>query len=167
MAVVKPLLTKPTIETRPTKQLKSTMKKRVLLGIVWAWIFFGSGPPARAEEVPYTLEDRDRLIRVETILQEFKESVDKRIESVDKRIDGVDKRIERLETVMMGGFGLLFTSMIGLVGFVLWDRRTALAPAIRKSRELEEREERIERALRELAQQDPRVAEALKHAGLL
>src|SRR5712692_2024539 len=136
------------------------MKKRVLLGIVWAWIFFGSGPPARAEEVPYTLEDRDRLIRVETILQEFKESVDKRIESVDKRI-------ERLETVMMGGFGLLFTSMIGLVGFVLWDRRTALAPAIRKSRELEEREERIERALRELAQQDPRVAEALKHAGLL
>ena len=152
---------------RPTKQLKSTMKKRVLLGIVWAWVFFGSGPPARAEEVPYTLEDRDRLIRVETILQEFKESVDKRIESVDKRIDGVDKRIERLETVMMGGFGLLFTSMIGLVGFVLWDRRTALAPAIRKSRELEEREERIERALRELAQQDPRVAEALKHAGLL
>ncbi len=150
------------------------MKKRVLLGIVWAWVFFGSGPPARAEEVPYTLEDRDRLIRVETILQEFKESVDKRIESVDKRIDGVDKRIEsvdkrieRLETVMMGGFGLLFTSMIGLVGFVLWDRRTALAPAIRKSRELEEREERIERALRELAQQDPRVAEALKHAGLL
>ncbi len=143
------------------------MKKRVLLGIVWAWVFFGSGPPARAEEVPYTLEDRDRLIRVETILQEFKESVDKRIESVDKRINGVDKRIERLETVMMGGFGLLFTSMIGLVGFVLWDRRTALAPAIRKSRELEEREERIERALRELAQQDPRVAEALKHAGLL
>src|SRR5713226_828380 len=129
------------------------MKKRVLLGIVWAWVFFGSGPPARAEEVPYTLEDRDRLIRVETILQEFKESV--------------DKRIERLEMVMMGGFGLLFTSMIGLAGFVLWDRRTALAPAIRKSRELEEREERIERALRELAQQDPRVAEALKHAGLL
>jgi len=164
---VKPLLTKPTRETKPTKQLKSTMKKRVLLGIVWAWVFFGSGPPARAEEVPYTLEDRDRLIRVETILQEFKESVDKRIESVDKRINGVDKRIERLETVMMGGFGLLFTSMIGLVGFVLWDRRTALAPAIRKSRELEEREERIERALRELAQQDPRVAEALKHAGLL
>ena len=136
------------------------MKKRVLLGIVWVGVFFGSGPPAWAEEVPYTLEDRDRLIRVETILQEFKESV-------DKRIDSVDKRIERLETVMMGGFGLLFTSMIGLVGFVLWDRRTALAPAIRASREVAEREDRIERALQELAQTDPRVAEALKHVGLL
>ncbi len=143
------------------------MKKRVLIGIVWVWGFFGSGPPAWAEEVPYTLEDRDRLIRVEATLREFKESVDKRIESVDRRIDSVDKRIERLETVMMGGFGLLFTSMIGLVGFVLWDRRTALAPAIRRSRELEERAERIERALREMAQQDPRVAEALKHVGLL
>ena len=89
--------------------------------------------------MPYTLEDRDRLIRVEATLKEFKESV-------DKRIDSVDKRVERLETVMMGGFGLLFTSMIGLVGFVLWDRRTALAPAVRRSRELEERAERIERA---------------------
>lgn len=130
-------------------------------------MFFGSSPPAGAEEVPYTLEDRDRLVRVETTLKEFKESVDKRIESVDKRIDNVDKRIERLEMVMMGGFGLLFTSMIGLVGFVLWDRRTALAPAIRASREVAEREDRIERALQELAQTDPRVAEALKRVGLL
>ena len=102
------------------------MKKRVLLSIVWVGVFFGYSPPARAAEVSYTLEDRDRLIRVETILQEFKESVDKRIDSVDKRIDSVnkridsvdkridsvDKRIERLETVMMGGFGLLFTSAL-------------------------------------------------------
>ena len=143
------------------------MKKGILLAVALGVVFFGSSPPARAEGVPYTLEDRDRLIRVEATLKEFKESVDKRIEGVDKRIESVDKRIERLETVMMGGFGLLFTSMIGLVGFVLWDRRAALAPAIRKSKELEEREERIERALREMAQKDHRVAEALKHVGLL
>ena len=143
------------------------MKKRILVAIALGVVFFKSSPQAWGEEVPYTLEDRDRLIRVEATLKEFKESVDKRIEGIDKRIDSVDKRIERLETVMMGGFGLLFTSMVGLVGFVLWDRRTALAPAVRRSRELEEREERIERALREIAQKDPRVAEALKHVGLL
>jgi hypothetical protein len=57
--------------------------------------------------------------------------------------------------------------MIGLVGFVLWDRRSALAPAIRRSRELEERQERVERVLRELAQEDPKVAEALRHVGFL
>ena len=141
------------------------MKKRILVAIALGVVFFKSSPQAWSEEVPYTLEDRDRLIRVEVTLKEFKESVDKRIDNVDKRIDNVDKRIdnvdkridsvdkriERLETVMMGGFGLLFTSMVGLVGFVLWDRRTALAPAVRRSRELEEREERIERALREIA----------------
>ena len=144
-----------------------TVKKVILLAIVLGVVFFRSGPAAWGQEVPYTLEDRDRLIRVEATLKEFKESVDKRIEGVDKRIDSVDKRIERLETVMMGGFGLLFTSMIGLVGFVLWDRRSALAPAIRRSRELEERQERVERVLRELAQEDPKVAEALRHVGFL
>ena len=68
---------------------------------------------------------------------------------------------------MLRGFGLLFTSMVGMVGFVLWDRRTALAPAIRESRELREREERMERILREIALKDANVAEALKHAGLV
>jgi predicted nucleotidyltransferase len=117
----------------------------------------GLGAVARLRgQLAHTLEDRDRLIRIEAALKEFKEavaqridSVDKRIDSVDKRVDSVDKRVERLETVMMGGFGLLFTSMIGLVGFVLWDRRSALAPAIRTTRELAEREERLESALRE------------------
>lgn len=72
------------------------MKKRILLGIVWTWIFFGFGLPAWSEEVPYTLEDRDRLIRVETTLKEFKELVDERIEGVGKRIDNVDKRIDAI-----------------------------------------------------------------------
>jgi hypothetical protein len=84
-----------------------------------------------AEEVPYTLEDRDRLIRVETKIEE----IDKRFKQIDKRFEQVERRIERLENVMIWGFGLLFTTMIGLVGFVLWDRRTALSPAIRKNKE--------------------------------
>ena len=162
-------------------EAKVAMKVDVWLGIVWAWVVIGLSPVVWAVEVPYTLEDRDRLIRVEATLKEFKdavtqriesvdkriESVDKRIESVDKRIDHVDKRMERLETVMMGGFGLLFTSMIGLVGFVLWDRRSALAPAVRGTREIADREERLERALKEVAQRDPNVAEALRRVGLL
>jgi hypothetical protein len=108
-----------------------------------------------SKEVPFTLEDRDRLIRVEI-----------KVESNEKRLESIDRRIERLENIMMWGFGLLFTTMIGLVGFVIWDRRSALAPAIRKNKELEEREEKIERALKEAALKDPNLAEALKRAGL-
>jgi hypothetical protein len=116
-----------------------------------------------AEEVPYTLEDRDRLIRVETKIEE----IDKRFDQIDRRFEQVERRIERLENVMMWGFGLLFTTMIGLVGFVLWDRRTALSPAIRKNKELEERNDKIEKALKEYAYKEPKLAEILRNVGLM
>jgi tetrahydromethanopterin S-methyltransferase subunit G len=43
------------------------------------------------------------------------EQVDKRFEQVDKRFEQVDKRFDRQMTVMMWGFGLLFTSQMGLL----------------------------------------------------
>lgn len=72
-----------------------------------------------------------------------------------------------IKEFMLWGFGVTFAGIFALIGFVLWDRRTALAPAIRKSRELEEREEKIEKALREIALKDGNVREALRHVGLL
>ena len=95
------------------------------------------------------------------------DGLDKRIDGLDKRMDGLDQRMDRLEATMVAGFGLLFTSMIGLVGFVLWDRRTALAPAVRKNRELEEREDRVEKVLKEYAMEEPKLREILKRTGLL
>jgi prefoldin subunit 5 len=171
--------------------------KKIIAGIIFTVIFLVINR-AWSKEVPYTLEDRDRLIRVETRLEgvdkrfeqidkrfeqidkrfeqidkRFEqidkrfEQIDKRFEQVDKRFEQVERRIERLENIMMWGFGLLFTGMMGLVGFVLWDRRTALAPAIRKNKELEEREERLEHALKEYAFKNPELAEILRHVGLL
>lgn len=109
-----------------------------------------------AEEIPFTQDDRDRLIRVETKI----EGIDKRMDDLNKRIDDLNKRMDSLQTFMLWGFGILFGGMGILIGFVIWDRRTALSPAIRKA-------ERLEEALRELAKKDSNVAEALRHAGLL
>jgi len=95
------------------------------------------------------------------------DGVEKRIDGVEKRIDGVEKRLDFLQATILGGFGILFTGMMALIGFVLWDRRTALAPAIRKNRELEEREELLERALKEYAKEEPRLAEILKSLRIL
>jgi hypothetical protein len=88
--------------------------------------------------VPYTLEDRDRLIDVEVTLKELRisqdrrfEQVDKRFEQVDKRFERIDKRFDDLNNFIMWGFGVIFAGIFALIGFVLWDRRTALAPAIR------------------------------------
>ncbi|MBI5183639.1 MAG: hypothetical protein HY999_04685 [Nitrospinae bacterium] len=143
--------------------------KKIIVGIIFTVIFLVINR-AWSKEVPYTLEDRDRLIRVETKLEGVDkrfEQIDKRFEQIDKRFEQIERRIERLENIMMWGFGLLFTAMMGLVGFVLWDRRTALAPAIRKNKELEEREERLEHALKEYAFKNPELAEILRHVGLL
>jgi len=54
-----------------------------------------------------------------------------------------------------------------LIGFVIWDRRTALAPAIKKNKELEERGDLLERALKEFAKQEPRLAEVLRTMRLM
>jgi phage shock protein A len=133
------------------------------------------------QEVLYTLEDRDRLIRVEATLEEMKRGIDQRFEQLDKRFEQLDRRFEQLDRrfeqvdrrfEQMLEFMWILASVFGglvvaTIGITVWDRRTALAPALRRTGAVEERAERIERALREVAQQDPRMAEALKHAGLL
>ena len=73
---------------------------------------------------------------------------------------GLDKRFDQLNSLMLCGFGVMFTGIFALIGFVLWDRRTALAPAIKKN-------EAIERALIGYSENHPDMKEELKHAGVL
>ncbi len=129
---------------------------------------------AFAKEVSFTHDDRDRLKRLEARLDEGLKAINqriddtnKRIDDTNKRIDDTNKRIDELRDFMLWGFGILFGGMGILIGFVIWDRRTALAPAIKKNKELEEREERLERALREYAKKEPGLAEVLKNLGLM
>jgi hypothetical protein len=61
---------------------------------------------------------------------------------------------------------VILAGMFVLVGFVIWDRRTALSPAIRRTKDLEEREERLERALKEFAMKNPEMRDILKNLGL-
>src|SRR3989344_8149995 len=102
-----------------------------------------------AAEVSFTQEDRDRHIRLKT-------KQDEGFKATNQRIDD----LRDLVYIVIGG-------MLGLIGFVLWDRRSALAPAIRKNKELEEREDRLEKILKEYALKEPKLAEVLKSVGLL
>jgi DNA anti-recombination protein RmuC len=52
---------------------------------------------------------------------------------------------KELKDFMLWGFGVTFAGMFALIGFVIWDRRSALAPAVTRIRMLEERDERMER----------------------
>ncbi|MEW6482697.1 MAG: hypothetical protein AB1397_06860, partial [bacterium] len=117
-------------------------------------------------------------------IEEIRKIVKEEIQHVDKRIDGLDKRIDDLDNKMSQRIDdmntglnaridslqnllyVILAGIFGLVGFVLWDRRSALAPAVRKAKELEEREEKLERVIREFSLKEPRLAEVVRAVGL-
>ncbi|MDM7267219.1 MAG: hypothetical protein AB1353_05695 [Aquificota bacterium] len=126
---------------------------------------------ALAKEVPFTQEDRDRITRLEVKVEEGFKAVNQRIDDVNKRIDDLkestQKQSDDLRTLILWGFGVLFSGMGILIGLVMWDRRTAISPVVKKTRELEDKSDRVEKVLKELAKEDPKIEQALKRAGLL
>jgi chaperonin cofactor prefoldin len=108
-------------------------------------------------------EIKERLIR----LDERVNALEKRMNDFGKRIDDLDNKLSKRIDDLANLIYVMLAAMFMLFGFVIWDRRTALAPAIRKSKELEEREEKLERALKEFAIKNPEMKEILKDLGLL
>ncbi|WP_420264842.1 hypothetical protein [Candidatus Magnetominusculus dajiuhuensis] len=143
-----------------------------------------------AQNSSFTQQDRERLTHIEQRLT----NVEQRLTNVEQRLTNIEERLIRLEEGLkatnqrmddgfnalnrrmndlngrMGDlFGLMYVligGMLTLVGFVLWDRRTTIAPVVRKNREIEERGEKMEKVLKELALKDPSVAETIKRVGL-
>jgi hypothetical protein len=94
--------------------------------------------------------------------------LERRIDAVEARLEQkIDQRFGELRDFMLWGFGVTFAGIFALVGFVLWDRRTALAPAVRRIEELQDREKRLESALRDYAQGKSDLATSLRNSGLL
>lgn len=99
----------------------------------------------------FSQDDRERLIRLETKVEEGHKSLQRQIDSLEsttqRQVDvlsvATQRQADDLQTLLLWGFGILFGGMGILIGFVIWDRRTALEPVIRRSRELEDREENL------------------------
>lgn len=117
--------------------------------------------------VPYTLEDRDRLIRVESEQKALRNEMNAKFESIDQRFELLYDQIKDIKTFLYWGFGVLFTFMAALMGFVLWDRRTVLAPVQRKTEMVEKNNEKIIEALQTLAKNDTKLADILRSVGIL
>ncbi|MEJ5172999.1 MAG: hypothetical protein WHT47_04740 [Hydrogenothermaceae bacterium] len=125
-----------------------------------------------ANGVEFSQEDRDRIIRLEENQRYLQKQIDDtkseiknlRDEIKELRAD-IKNSEDSLKTFILWGFGILFSGMGILIGFVLWDRRTAVEPVSKKVKELEEREDKIEKVLKELAKKDPKMQEILKEIG--
>ena len=116
-------------------------------------------PFAQAVEESPRLTDRE-IIEQLTRLEEGQKALGQRFETLERRVN------ERFDAVSRE-IGVMFAGMFALTGFVLWDRRTALAPAIGRVEALEKRERLLEEVLRSYALKVPELAEELRKARLL
>jgi len=105
--------------------------------------------------------------KLETKMEEALKSVDSRMNDLNKRIDDRMGDMNNRMGDLMGLMHVIIAGMIALVGFILWDRRTAIAPVIRQAKELERDKAVAWDILREYAKKEPRFAEVLKIAGVL
>ena len=122
---------------------------------------------AEMKEVPYTLDDRDRMIRTEQKVESIKtemnarfETVNKQFEAVDKRFEAMDKRFDQLFNFLWAIVSIFTAMMISVFGFAFWDRKLSLAP-------LRKEDQRIVAVLVDFAKTQPKLTEILKNAGLL
>jgi hypothetical protein len=130
---------------------------RFLILILLLFTFFGElFSQENNVEVPYTLSDRDRLIRNEQKIDALRQELNIRFDSVNKRIDDLQNQMGFMTTLLMFVLG----AIMSLIGFVIYDRRTAIKPVQRDQKALND-------LLGDYAKGDKRLKELMKNAGML
>jgi hypothetical protein len=128
------------------------MKK--LLFLVFVLLFSGI---LKAQEqqvvVPYTLADRDRSIRTEA--------------NMELKFESQQRQLDDIKALFYWGFGILITLIIFMLGYMIWDRRTAMQPALERSSIAEENSRTLISTLREYAKKHADLAEILRSHGIL
>lgn len=112
-------------------------------------------------------EDRTGLAISEKEIIERLVRLEEGQKNLQNQINGLQGQIVGLRQLILGGFAVLFVGMFSLVGFVIWDRRSTISPVINKTKEMEELERLILRAMKEYALKEPKMSEVLKSLGLL
>ncbi len=119
-------------------------------------LFFYFKINADSKVIPYTMDDRDRMMRLETKLEEGLKTVDARFDALQRQIDFTNN--------------LILTLIAGLLGSIIymwWDRRAANAP-IKDAVELEAKKNKnIVLALKEYANINPEFKNIFDRAAIL
>ena len=138
------------------------MKK--LLFLVFVLLFSGI---LKAQEqqvvVPYTLADRDRTIRLEAKMETLETKMDSQESKMDVKFEAVNARIDYLFWLQ----GIIVALIMFMLGYTIWDRRTALQPALIQASKAEENSRNLIATLREYAKKHANLAEILRSHGIL
>ena len=123
-----------------------------------------SGPPVMAQEqqvvVPYTLADRDRAILTDAKISTLEAKIEFKFESQQRQLDDI-------KTLFYWGFGILITLFIFMLGYMIWDRRTAMQPALLQASKAEENSRNLILTLREYSKKHSDLADILRSHGIL
>jgi len=126
------------------------MKPLVFLGLLFFTLL---NIPALAQEqqivVPYTLADRDRTIRTEAKMEAIDVKMAALETKIDVKFDSIQKQIDQLSMLFYWGFGILISLFIFMFGYMIWDRRTPLQPALDKATDADTKSANLILALRE------------------
>ena len=138
------------------------MKRYLVLTIV---LLFAVILKAQEKQVvvPYTLADRDRAILTDAKIS----ALDVRFESIDKQFMYQQKQIDDIKSLFYWGFGILITLFIFMLGYMIWDRRTAMQPALLQASKAEENSRNLITTLREYSKKHADLAEILRTHGIL
>ena len=145
------------------------MKIRQTITKIFIFFLFVVGIQFSFYSQDFNNEDRARMIRTETKLEELEKRMIERFEQVDKRFEENFTYIGYIIAL----FGTMFAATIA---FALWDRRTMIKPFETKIIEIESEIFKLKKdknngkilvALRDLAKTDIKLAEILKSHNLL
>jgi hypothetical protein len=119
---------------------------------------------AQANEIPFTLDDRDRIIRTEQKVEALDTKIEAEVDGLrlemNARFESIDKRFDQLFNFLWAFIGIFTAMMATVFGFAFWDRKLSLAPMKREN-------QKTLNALREFAEHQPKLREILKNAGLM
>jgi len=133
--------------------------------------FFAFMQPLLGQDRP---TNEERLIRLEKGVK----NLNIRFDEMNKRFDDLrsdmNKRFDSLQGFMLWGFGITFSGMFILIGFILWDRRTTLAPVVNETKELKEiidhlkkDDQALKTILKEYAKENEAFAKIMNKAAML
>ncbi|MFH1860123.1 MAG: hypothetical protein ABH870_03795 [bacterium] len=142
------------------------MRMLHIIAVVFIFLLAGSFV-AQAQNTQGYEEIIERLIRLETQMT----AMNTRIDDLKGEMKGDISDLRDLVYVILGGIMTLICGLLAMMGYVMWDRRTAITPVVKKTKELEQgfEDERVvlRKVLKGYALVEPRFAEVLKTAGML
>ncbi|MCX6277716.1 MAG: hypothetical protein NT004_06445 [Bacteroidetes bacterium] len=116
---------------------------------------------AETKEIPFTLDDRDRIIRTEQKVESLRTELNSKIDTkFDALHSEMNARFDQLFSFLWAIIGIFTTMMVSIFGFAFWDRKLSLAP-------MKKDYLKTLTALRDYSEYQPKLKEILKSAGLL